>query len=238
MTDTPVLVLGGTGRTGRRVTALLRRRGLAVRPASPYQRGPFRLARRVDLAGRSRRRPRHLPGRLRGGRPGVEPRRVLRPGGRLRGTPTGAAVRPGLGGSGGPEFLAGEKVVRDSGVGRTVLRPTWFAQSFSETWLLHQDRRGPGAASMIRRDHGGRGIERSNSAPTGRTSCSSPDRASSVVGVWADGHRIRPDRRPVVHGVGCSYRRRSDGRREADETNPQLSLRRCRNRSLTDSASS
>ena len=53
----PTLVLGGTGKTGRRVAERLTARGLAVRIGSRSGAPPFDWEDRVDLGARARRRP-------------------------------------------------------------------------------------------------------------------------------------------------------------------------------------
>jgi uncharacterized protein YbjT (DUF2867 family) len=134
------LVLGGTGKTGRRVVERLRARGLPVRVGSRSATPPFdwedaatwapalRGVGRVyvsfypDLA---------VPGAVETvgafARLAVErgvPRLVL------------------LAGRGEPEAEQAEQAVRDSGAELTILRSTWFMQNFSEDYMLEDVRRG------------------------------------------------------------------------------------------------
>ena len=126
----PVLVLGATGKTGRRITTGLRDRGIPVRAASRRATPPFDwndeggwdaslegvtaayISYAPDLA---------VPGATdaigafveRARRHGVR-RLVL------------------LSGRGEPEALAAERIVQASGLAWTVVRASWFAQNFSE----------------------------------------------------------------------------------------------------------
>ena len=63
--DKPTLVVGGTGKTGRRVVQRLGARGLPVRVGSRSGAAPLRLGRPVDLgagaAGRAARRTSPTP---------------------------------------------------------------------------------------------------------------------------------------------------------------------------------
>jgi uncharacterized protein YbjT (DUF2867 family) len=138
MTDTAdngtILVLGGTGKTGSRVAARLRDRGAAVRIGSRSAEPAFDwedeatwapaldgvsavyLTYYPDLA---------VPGAVEAvgsfaelaTKAGV-PRLVL------------------LSGRGEPEAEAAEQAVRDVGTEVTILRSAWFAQNFSESYLL------------------------------------------------------------------------------------------------------
>lgn len=126
-----VLVLGATGKTGRRVVDALRRRG--VDPAAASRRGPVRF----DWADRSTWRPAlkgvaaayvvdsqgpDAPGEVRelanlAAAAGV--RRLV-----LLGSRTGGEL--------GGDWLATERALQESAVGWTILRPSWFAQNFAE----------------------------------------------------------------------------------------------------------
>jgi uncharacterized protein YbjT (DUF2867 family) len=129
MGDKPVLVLGATGTTGRRVTERLRAAGVEVRAASRHGEVRFdwsdaaswepavaEVARMYLMA------PHELP---------VDPSFV------------GRAVEEGvrhivLLSSGGIEamgderLMAAERTVRESGADWTILRPDWFNQNFDE----------------------------------------------------------------------------------------------------------
>jgi uncharacterized protein YbjT (DUF2867 family) len=130
----PTLVLGGTGKTGRRVAERLEQRGLPVRVGSragdpafdwehPATWGPALEGTRAvylsyypDIA---------VPGAVEVTRSFAElavrsavPRIVL------------------LSGRGEPQAERAEEAVRDTGAELTVLRSTWFMQNFSEDYML------------------------------------------------------------------------------------------------------
>ena len=132
----PTLVLGGTGKTGRRVVERLEARGLPVRVGSRSGEPPFDwedqatwapaldgvgsvyISYYPDLA---------VPGAVEVvgsfAKLAVEnrvPRLVL------------------LAGRGEPEAELAEQAVRESGAELTVVRATWFNQNFSEGFLLDQ----------------------------------------------------------------------------------------------------
>ncbi len=133
-THETTLVLGGTGKTGRRVVGRLGDRGLPVRvgsrsgePAFDWEDrstwtpvlegvGAVYLTYYPDLA---------LPG-------AVEATRSF----------AGLAVGSGvsrlvlLSGRGEPEAERAERAVRDTGAELTILRSTWFMQNFSEDYML------------------------------------------------------------------------------------------------------
>lgn len=129
MAEQPILVLGATGSTGRRVTNLLRAKGVPVRPASRRGDVPFDWTDPTTwgptVAGVSRMylmAPHELP---------VDPAFVA------------CAVEQGvrhvvLLSSGGIEvmgderLLAAERTVRSSGADWTIVRPSWFNQNFDE----------------------------------------------------------------------------------------------------------
>lgn len=133
MTET-TLVLGGTGKTGRRIVRRLEARGLPVRAGSRSGAPPFEwhdestwsnalrdmtavyVVYHPDLA-----MPEAAP--------------AIR-------TFAARAVAGGvrrlvlLSGRGEPETYESEQAVRDSGAAWTILRASWFAQNFSEDFLL------------------------------------------------------------------------------------------------------
>ncbi|MFE9426175.1 NAD(P)H-binding protein [Kitasatospora sp. NPDC006697] len=139
----PILILGGTGKTGRRITGRLRAAGHRVRTAARAGADlPFDLA---DPAG--------WPAALEG----VRAAYLLLPG------PSGpgsvpelakAAVAAGVGrlvllSANGMDaapadhpLRAAEQAVRESGAEWTLLRPDWFAQNFSEAFWLAAVRSG------------------------------------------------------------------------------------------------
>jgi len=129
----PTLVLGGTGKTGRRVVERLNARGLAVRVGSRSGQPPFDWEDRStwaaaldgvgsvyvsyypDLA---------IPGAVEASAAFAElavasgvPRLVL------------------LSGRGEPEAERAEQAVRDTGAELTILRSSWFMQNFSEDYM-------------------------------------------------------------------------------------------------------
>jgi uncharacterized protein YbjT (DUF2867 family) len=134
MTNQTTLVIGGTGKTGRRVVERLTERGLPVRVGSRSGKPPFDwddqatwapaldgvgsvyLTYYPDLA---------LPGAVEATRSFAE-----------------LAVRSGvprlvlLSGRGEPEAERAEQAVRDTGADLTILRSTWFMQNFSEDYML------------------------------------------------------------------------------------------------------
>jgi uncharacterized protein YbjT (DUF2867 family) len=139
-TQQSVLVLGGNGKTGRRVMQRLTARGLPARVGSRSGEPPFDWEDRAtwapaldgvgsvyltyypDLA---------VPGAVEAVRSFAE-----------------LAVRSGvrrlalLSGRGEPEAERAEQAVRDTGAGLTILRSTWFMQNFSEDYMLEHVLRG------------------------------------------------------------------------------------------------
>jgi uncharacterized protein YbjT (DUF2867 family) len=134
------LVLGGTGKTGRRIASLLTRRGLPVRIGSRSARPAFDWARPQtwdaalggvhavylsfypDLA---------LPGAAETVAAFVD-----------RAAARGVRRVVLLSGRGEPQALVSEETVRRSGLPWTVVRPSWFNQNFSEGFLLDAVRAG------------------------------------------------------------------------------------------------
>ena len=129
-----ILVTGGTGKTGRRVAERLRARHLPVRVASRKGEPPFDWSDRstwvpaldgVDAVYLSYYPDLVVPGAIED----IEAFSAL-------------AVRHGvrrlvlLSGRGEEEAEACEQVVRRAGTGSTILRCSWFAQNFSEHFLL------------------------------------------------------------------------------------------------------
>lgn len=136
----PVLVLGGTGKTGRRVAARLRDRGVAVRIGSRKEEPPFDWGERStwapvlrgvtslyisyypDLA---------IPGAVGAVRDLVE-------------TAEACGVRRLvlLSGRGEEEAQRAEQLVQASNTEWTIVRASWFNQNFSENYLLDAVRSG------------------------------------------------------------------------------------------------
>ena len=134
------LVLGGTGKTGRRVVERLRARGLPVRVGSRSATPPFDWEDAATWA----------PA-LRGvGRVYVSFYPDLAVPGAVEtvGAFARLAVESGvprlvlLAGRGEPAAEQAEQAVRDSGAELTILRSTWFMQNFSEDYMLEDVRRG------------------------------------------------------------------------------------------------
>jgi uncharacterized protein YbjT (DUF2867 family) len=132
---TNFLVVGGTGKTGRRVAARLRARGRPVRAVSRST-GPA-----FDWSDEASWGP-VLDGGVEAAYLVFHPDLAL-PGaaGRIGAFAALAAARGVrrlvlLSGRGEPETEPAERAVRESGAGWTVVRCAWFAQNFSEDFLL------------------------------------------------------------------------------------------------------
>ncbi|MFF2851374.1 NAD(P)H-binding protein [Streptomyces sp. NPDC058001] len=160
-TKHPILVTGGTGKSGRRVVSRLRALGTPVRIAARSAEPPFdwrdrttwdaaldgvRTVYLVPLDGELLTRPFVE----RAARLGVE-RVVL-----LSGRGVDVPGYSGEANSAGATHVDGESAVRDSGLAWTILRPAWFAQNFSEGFfrdaILAGELRlpaGDGAASFV-----------------------------------------------------------------------------------------
>ena len=133
-TDKPTLVLGGTGKTGRRVVERLEARGLPVRVGSRFGEPPFDwddpdtwtpalegigsvyLSYYPDLA---------LPGAVDATRSFAD-----------LAVNSGVSRLTLLSGRGEPEAERAEQAVRATGAELTILRSTWFMQNFSEDYML------------------------------------------------------------------------------------------------------
>ena len=129
-----ILVLGGTGKTGRRVVERLQARGLPVRVGSRAGTPPFEWEDRATWApvldGTGSVYLSYSPDIAVPG--AVDTVRAF----------ADLAVRSGarrivlLSGRGEPEAERAEQAVRDTGAELTVLRSTWFMQNFSEDYML------------------------------------------------------------------------------------------------------
>ncbi|HEY6757965.1 MAG TPA: NmrA family NAD(P)-binding protein [Baekduia sp.] len=133
ITDRPTLVVGATGKTGRRVAALLERRGVPVRAGSRAAVPAF------DWDDASTWAP-----ALRGTRAAYVsffPDLAIPGAGEAVGAFAALAAREGLdrlvllSGRGEEEAQRAEEAVRAAGVPTTVVRASWFAQNFSEAFL-------------------------------------------------------------------------------------------------------
>ena len=130
----PILVLGGTGKTGRRVVERLTERGLPVRVGSRSGKPPFDwdddstwapalegvgavyVSYYPDLA---------VPGAVGATRSFAELALSL-----------GVSRLALLSGRGEPIAEQAEEAVRDTGADLTILRSTWFMQNLSEDYML------------------------------------------------------------------------------------------------------
>ena len=132
----PILVLGGTGKTGSRVAARLRDRGLPVRIGSRSGEQPFdwedRRTWAPALQGTSAAYVSYYPDLAVAG--STDAIRTL----------AELALEAGtrrlvlLSGRGEVEAERAERVLQDSGAEWTVLRCSWFMQNFSEALMLEQ----------------------------------------------------------------------------------------------------
>jgi uncharacterized protein YbjT (DUF2867 family) len=132
--DKPILVLGASGKTGRRVASRLRERGMDVRAGSRSGDPPFDWERpdtwSAALDGVSAAYISYYPDLAMPG--AVE----------VTGSFAELAVKRGvrrlvlLAGRGEPEAEEAEAAVRASGAELTIVRSTWFAQNFSEDYML------------------------------------------------------------------------------------------------------
>ena len=135
-----VLVLGGTGKTGRRIVERLRARDIAVRVGSRSAAPPFdwedRATWRPALEGATAVYVSYYPDLAVPGAP--EAVTAL----------TEQALQQGvrrlvlLSGRGEEEAQRAERVVQDAGIEWTVVRCAWFSQNFSEDYLLEPIRSG------------------------------------------------------------------------------------------------
>ncbi|WP_126282411.1 NmrA family NAD(P)-binding protein [Burkholderia stagnalis] len=136
----PVLIVGGTGKTGARVDARLRQRGIATRPVSRSSAIAFDWARpdtwRAALAGASSAYVTYQPDLSVDGAADAIAAfgRVARDSGLER------VVL--LSGRGEPGAQAAEAALQASGVPWTVVRASWFNQNFSEGYLVDGVRAG------------------------------------------------------------------------------------------------
>jgi uncharacterized protein YbjT (DUF2867 family) len=137
MTQTrTILVLGATGRTGRRVLERLTARGVPVRAGSRSGTPPFDWEDRSTwapvLEGMEAVYISYYPDvAVPGARETVSSFAELA----VKG---GASRLVLLAGRGEPEADLTEQAVRDSGADWTILRPTWFSQNFSENLFVDE----------------------------------------------------------------------------------------------------
>ena len=140
MTHKNTLVLGGTGKTGRRVVERLAALGMPTRVGSRSGEPPF------DWEDRSTWAP-VLEG-VQSAYVSYYPDLAVPGASETVGSFAKLAVRSGvtrlvlLAGRGEPEAEEAEDAVRASGADLTIVRSTWFAQNFSEDYLLDGVRSG------------------------------------------------------------------------------------------------
>ena len=133
MSELPILIIGGAGKTGARVDALLRARGVATRPVSRSTPTPFDWTRPetwpAALAGVSMAYVTYQPDlSVEGASDAIaEVSRLARENGLER------VVL--LSGRGEPGAQRAEAALQQSGVAWTIVRASWFNQNFSEGYL-------------------------------------------------------------------------------------------------------
>ena len=138
--DRPILVLGGTGKTGSRVAVRLEARGIRVRIGSRWADPPF------DWEDRSTWGPAldgvrsvyisYYPDIAAPGAPeavGAFAEQAMR---------SGVTRQVLLAGRGEPEAEEAEQRVRDAGGEVTIVRATWFSQNWSESYWAEYVRAG------------------------------------------------------------------------------------------------
>ena len=128
------LVLGGTGKTGRRVARRLRARAIPVRVGSRSGQPPFDWENRVTWAPALR----DVNSAYISYYPDIAAPGAVETVGAFARLAVGRGVRRLvlLSGRGEAEAERAEQAVRDSGADLTILRSTWFSQNFSEDYLL------------------------------------------------------------------------------------------------------
>ena len=134
MSELPILIIGGAGKTGARVNALLRASGVPTRPVSRSTPVPFDWTRPetwpAALAGVSMAYVTYQPDlAVEGATEAIaEVSRLARENGLER------VVL--LSGRGEPGAQRAEAALQQSGVPWTIVRASWFDQNFSEGYLL------------------------------------------------------------------------------------------------------
>lgn len=140
MPNPPILVIGATGKTGRRIAAKLGERQIAVRPGSRQSPIPFDWQRRetwaAALEGIEVAYVSYFPDLAAPEAPGDITAFVA------SARAAGLKRLVLLTGRGETNAQACEQIVADSGLGFTLLRASFFAQNFSEGLLLDPVRGG------------------------------------------------------------------------------------------------
>jgi uncharacterized protein YbjT (DUF2867 family) len=138
--DSPILVLGATGKTGRRVIEQLQARGVPTRAGSRTAQPPFDWADRDTwapaLSGAAAVYVTYFPDLAVPGAPEAV--------GELARLAAGAGVQRLvlLSGRGEVEAQRSEEVVKQAGIDWTILRSSWFDQNFDEGFLVDDVRAG------------------------------------------------------------------------------------------------
>jgi len=134
MAELPILIVGGAGKTGARVNALLEARGVATRPVSRSTPVPFDWTRRetwpAALAGVSAAYVTYQPDLS------VEGAAEAIAGVARLARQNGLKHLVLLSGRGEPGALRAEAALQQSGIPWTIVRASWFNQNFSEGYLL------------------------------------------------------------------------------------------------------
>ena len=134
MAELPILIIGGAGKTGARVDALLKARGIPTRPVSRSTAVPFDWTRAetwpAALADVSMAYITYQPDLVVEGAAEAiaEVARLARA--------NGVKQLVLLSGRGEPRALRAEAALQQSGVPWTIVRASWFDQNFSEGYLL------------------------------------------------------------------------------------------------------
>jgi uncharacterized protein YbjT (DUF2867 family) len=132
--EKPILVLGGTGKTGRRVVERLTARGLPTRVGSRLGEPPFDWDDRDTwapvLQGIGSVYVSHYLDALPGSAEVIGSFAELA-------VASGISRLVHLSGRGEAEAELAEQAVQDTGAEVTTLRSTWFSQNFSESYVLH-----------------------------------------------------------------------------------------------------
>lgn len=143
----PILILGGTGKTGRRVAERLVNQGMPVRIGSRYEEPPFDWENRATWA--------PVLQEVKAVYITYYPDLAMPGAADAIGAFAKLAVENGvkrlvlLSGRGEEEAHRSEQALRDSGADWTILRASWFCQNFSENFLLEQVQSGTVALPTV-----------------------------------------------------------------------------------------
>ncbi|MDF2684162.1 MAG: hypothetical protein K0R47_5352 [Brevibacillus sp.] len=143
----PILILGGTGKTGRRVAERLVKQGMPIRIGSRYGEPPF------DWENRATWEP--VLQDVKAVYITYYPDLAMSGAAEAIGAFSKLAVENGvnrlvlLSGRGEEEAQRSEQELRNSGADWTILRASWFCQNFSENFLLGQVQSGTVALPTV-----------------------------------------------------------------------------------------